>query len=621
MLLGLSDEQRLFIEKALDGKNILVDACIGSGKTTAIQSLCEEISSSKKILYLTYNKLLKLDAKKRIHLKNATVTNYHGFANFCLSRTGVRVASSDMVQVFLQKKPQIPKYDVLIIDEYQDIESELAQLLERIKSVNPSMQIIAVGDMQQKIYDKTNLDVESFIASFLGNHVTLEFTKCFRLSKEHAARLGRIWNKTIVGVNNNCIVSYMSIDQAVAFLSEQNPKDILCLGSRTGSLATALNMLENDYPERFNKATVYASISDTDSVSNTEPTEKSAIFTTFDSSKGLERKIVVIFDYTESYWKVRSNKPLQRYEILRNIFCVAASRGKEQIIFVDSGEALLSEESLATKSNTVTTFKNMEISEMFDFKYKEDIEGCFNLLKCKKITEFEETIIQVKSKDELIDLSPCIGIFQEAVFFRGYNIDNSIRMTLKISPHKNYLFTSDIKKSSLEKKILFLTAIETGQNRYLEQVQLPFVRPEDSNAIQDRLSSVFKRGEKVQRACALHFSDKRKGDIVFSAMGMADVVKKKTVYELKFVYQLQHEHFLQCASYMIALNLKKGILWNTRDNTAYIITIPDRKRFMDEVTRTITKRSIPKYYQPHRSKVRLFEKEIDLYNKRGPENG
>jgi len=526
-----------------------------------------------------------------------------------------------MVQVFLQKKPQIPKYDVLIIDEYQDIESELAQLLERIKSVNPSMQIIAVGDMQQKIYDKTNLDVESFIASFLGNHVTLEFTKCFRLSKEHAARLGRIWNKTIVGVNNNCIVSYMSIDQAVAFLSEQNPKDILCLGSRTGSLATALNMLENDYPERFNKATVYASISDTDSVSNTEPTEKSAIFTTFDSSKGLERKIVVIFDYTESYWKVRSNKPLQRYEILRNIFCVAASRGKEQIIFVDSGEALLSEESLATKSNTVTTFKNMEISEMFDFKYKEDIEGCFNLLKCKKITEFEETIIQVKSKDELIDLSPCIGIFQEAVFFRGYNIDNSIRMTLKISPHKNYLFTSDIKKSSLEKKILFLTAIETGQNRYLEQVQLPFVRPEDSNAIQDRLSSVFKRGEKVQRACALHFSDKRKGDIVFSAMGMADVVKKKTVYELKFVYQLQHEHFLQCASYMIALNLKKGILWNTRDNTAYIITIPDRKRFMDEVTRTITKRSIPKYYQPHRSKVRLFEKEIDLYNKRGPENG
>ena len=78
--------------------------------------------------------------------------------------------------------------------------------------------------------------------------------------------------------------------------------------------------------------TVYASISDSDSMGSTEPKKDSAIFTTYDSSKGLERKIVVIFDYTESYWSVRINKPFQSYEILRNIFCVAASRGKNQII-------------------------------------------------------------------------------------------------------------------------------------------------------------------------------------------------------------------------------------------------------------------------------------------------
>lgn len=34
----LSDEQSLFVETAQAGKNILVDACIGSGKTTAIQT-------------------------------------------------------------------------------------------------------------------------------------------------------------------------------------------------------------------------------------------------------------------------------------------------------------------------------------------------------------------------------------------------------------------------------------------------------------------------------------------------------------------------------------------------------------------------------------------------------
>ena len=62
----LSDEQRIFMLNALSGKNILVDACIGSGKTTAIQHLCSAFPVTKKVLYLTYNKLLKLDARQKI---------------------------------------------------------------------------------------------------------------------------------------------------------------------------------------------------------------------------------------------------------------------------------------------------------------------------------------------------------------------------------------------------------------------------------------------------------------------------------------------------------------------------------------------------------------------------
>lgn len=47
---SLSDEQNNFVSMALTGKNILVDACIGSGKTTAIQELCNMLPSNKKIL-------------------------------------------------------------------------------------------------------------------------------------------------------------------------------------------------------------------------------------------------------------------------------------------------------------------------------------------------------------------------------------------------------------------------------------------------------------------------------------------------------------------------------------------------------------------------------------------
>ena len=85
-------------------------------------------------------------------------------------------------------------------------------------------------------------------------------------------------------------------------------------------------------------------------------------------------------------------------------------------------------------------------------------------------------------------------------------------------------------------------------------------------------------------------------DYYFSVL--ADVVKDGVVYELKFVSELSHEHFLQCACYMIALELETGILWNTRKNEMYEIRIPNREDFMDSVVNTVTKGVINKYFIP-----------------------
>ncbi len=390
----------------------------------------------------------------------------------------------------------------------------------------------------------------------------------------------------------------MTKEEIVLFLANQNPEDILCLGARTGPLSDTLNALEENYPDIFNKKTVYATISDTDSIGKAEPKEDSAIFTTYDSSKGLEKKICVIFDFTESYWQTRITKPQQSYAILRNIFCVAASRGKNHIIFVKPEDAILSEVTLSTFVETNQKFDNMNISQMFDFKYKEDVEKCFLQLKTHRIPQTDNSLINVKSTDDLIDLSPCIGIYHEVVFFDSYEIDAEIKLWMHLNPDLKYLYTKEVRNSSLDHKILFLVSLETKQNRYRTQVIPPFVKKAQSELIKARLYTRLHTDENAQVGCRIDFSNKRGGSVKFSAQGFADVVKDNVVYELKFVSELTHEHFLQCAVYMVAMNLKKGILWNTRDNTLYEIEVPNRKTFLDLVAKTVTKGMIENYYAP-----------------------
>ena len=334
-LANLSTEQQDLVRLALAGRNILCDACIGSGKTSTINVLCNEFDASKQILYLTYNRLLKLDAQEKILNDNVVVQNYHGFASKLLYRHGVRnIGQGEQIKKALDLHVPVGRYDVLIIDEYQDINEEISRMLEYIKEENPTMQIIAVGDMAQKIYDTTSLDIWNFINKFLGKHTQVNFTQCFRLSHDLAERLGTIWNKEINGVNENCKVKSMTKDEVIEYLNDLDPKNVLCLGARTGQMAAVLNALEERPDNLYDKKHVYASIKDNDGEKSVAPNSNVGIFTTFDGSKGMERPICVVFDFTEDYWATRMRQPLTRYEIMRNLFCVAASRGKQEVIFV-----------------------------------------------------------------------------------------------------------------------------------------------------------------------------------------------------------------------------------------------------------------------------------------------
>lgn len=583
----LTQEQKDIIKQAMTGKNLLIDACIGSGKTTILQLLCNEFTG-KAVLYLTYNKLLKLEAKKKIVGAGKTVTNYHGFAYMLLQRARIKSGQSDLIRTLIKNKHRvvIPYYEVILIDEYQNIDQEISEMLELIKKRNPDAQLIAVGDMAQKIYDMTTLDVKKFIKQFLDDYELMSLTTCFRLPAGHANTLGMVWNKQITGVNPEYMIETIPLERAIQIAVATNPSDLLCLGSRNGQMVRLLNELEEKHSDIFNKRTVYASIRDSEGGTSLSPADDAAIFTTYDASKGLEKEVCLLFDYTLAYYEIRAAKNGVKYEILRNIFCVAASRAKKAVYFVaNEKEEQLSFKHLSAPFETRRGHETYNISEMFDFKYKESVDECWDWLEKKQIPVRDNTVIPITSADYNIDLMPCVGIYQEIFYFRQFDYHRALGQYRK-TDKSEWSIVDEIMRlpepEDIITKTLYIAAAMTLHMRYAKQVVERFIDDDASKALYRRLCEEFTPDEMVQVACDINRAD-------LKAKGLCDVLLGDIIYELKFVQELTHEHYLQLASYMIALKKERGILWNTRTNEKVEIKIKDKKIFMKYVEIAVNK--------------------------------
>lgn len=150
-LMLLDEKQSHILDKMTEG-HYLLNGLPGTGKTIMLMQLAErELNKNKKVLYTCYNRPLSDHVSSMLGSKITKTTNslYFKLALDLGAEEGMLYESFDASLRYLLSQNLEPIYDVILIDEYQDLEDEDFQVLTQL--VKPDGLMVLGGDRLQNI--------------------------------------------------------------------------------------------------------------------------------------------------------------------------------------------------------------------------------------------------------------------------------------------------------------------------------------------------------------------------------------------------------------------------------------------------------------------------------------
>lgn len=355
-ILTPSNEQNSIIESLLES-NVVVNSVAGSGKTTTNMFIAKAYPQSN-ILLLTYNKKLSYETKSRIDewgLSNISVYTYH---SFCCSYYVDSCKNDTELENFITNPPDKLKkdfsYDIIILDEAQDITHLLYSLIWKIFSDNKkqknNMKVCILGDIYQSIYEYNGADsryiklakdiyqvndlewkyvtlsksyrVTSQMCSFL-NKVCLKGTRILstRVGKwKPIYIIGDPFQVILVNIHNiiiDCLKNLGYVEDDIFVLAAS----MRC--KNTSPLKQLANKLTSS------RIPIYIPLSDEETV-DTNSVRGKILFSSYHQAKGMERKVVIVLGFSNSYFEFYS-KDLDPFK-LSNPQYVALTRASELLV-------------------------------------------------------------------------------------------------------------------------------------------------------------------------------------------------------------------------------------------------------------------------------------------------
>lgn len=481
---AFSPEQQNALNILGRGSNLIVNAVAGSGKSTVLLEFAR-LHPTKKMIMFTYNSFLQKEVHKKIRnraLTNIKIFTYHGFANRYYAHC---YEDYDMLCIIYNKMPLNTAFaqdplmstgiDYVFVDEAQDIRKEYMLLvIKLIVDARYRPNIAILGDKYQNIYSYSGSDYRYLLLSnkLLGDFVRpgtdfveQSFKYTFRIkspaivwfindimigrehkrikqgptheqnnSKVEIIKTSQFVDGDIRKINGKAITRILDIIFDLIQSRRYRNDDIFLLfpfvRSNMFARLLAAELVNTRSRRKAPQVDLYIATSDECAI-NDEIIHNKIVISTYHQAKGRERAVVFLFNFDNSYFKIKRAAPAAD---CTNDMYVAATRSRELLYVVQFSDAPISFSKIDTAHpNDIAKYINYTV-DMAGYKVKADTAPSTRLSDSRVFVASNRLLEKLSSEDLYKNIN-LINQMYTAISPAGNKI--KMRDTLRIG-NKNY---------------------------------------------------------------------------------------------------------------------------------------------------------------------------------------
>lgn len=623
-----STEQKDIIEK-IEKNNLIIDSVAGSGKTTTNLFIAKKYNN-KKILLLTYNKKLRLETNLKKEIYNINNLEVHTYHSFCVKYYD-RVCFRDdvLLQIVRTNKKPIKNfsYNIIILDEAQDINpvyyglvckifkdnKHLGEVIDFNDNLEPiyanNVRLCVLGDKNQSIYDFNNADNRFMIYGdkiFNFNNDSwerLNLSTSFRVTKP----ISLFVNKCLLGDNRiksekeGRPVRYIICDtfrygsgrpyKEFRYYMDKgySHDDIFILAPSVKSQKSPIRILANRISQKG--IPIYVPNSDEEKLDE-DILKNKLVFSTFHQVKGLERKVVIIFNFDYTYFKF-FKQHVDPY-ICPNEIYVACTRALEclsvihhyqndYLPFVKRREIynycyFEEDERISIQNNNKIKNIKTPVTDLIKHMPVNILTDCLKYIDINIIQNKQNKInipIKTQQGDLYENVSDITGIAIPA-YLELKKTGNMTIYTKEIFNKKEtseYLFSDEetIEQHEIKYEDINIKNILISHLLYISAKWLAYTsgyiyklnQIKDYNWItENNLEMCYNRLDKLISNKAIYEKkieiENKKELYNRQLCGYIDCIDEKTVWEFKCVEKIEQDHIIQLAVYMYLVENTKN---------------------------------------------------------------